>query len=598
MHKEKKWALIRKSADYKGLSEHFHVDPVIIRLMINRGIEPEEMNDFLHPRESMLHDPSKLLHAGDAVELLSDAISTGMKIRVIGDYDIDGIMSVYILTKAIEHCGGIVSWAIPERIRDGYGLNPRLVEAAKADGTGLIITCDNGIAAGSAISLAKSYGIKVIVTDHHQIPYDDIGAEVLPDADVVVDPHLKDDHYPFSDICGAVVAWRLSELLIKNFEKNGIERDRKLDNYFLQAAAVATVGDVMPLRDENRAIVALGLNAMKTGPQPGLRALMDATETGPDKLDAFRIGFVLGPCLNASGRIETADIGEKLMQTDDYNEAQKLAGKLSILNEERKTETKDGTDLAMDMAESEEYSRDTVLVLYLPGVRESVAGIIAGRVRERTAKPVIVFCDSEADSGSLKGSARSIPAYNMYERLHDAERYLTVYGGHPMAAGMTIPRENLDGLREYLNDHSGLKEDDLFDEQDIDCDMTFEYLCSHHELMDELSLLEPFGNGNEKPVFAVSQARIVSARTIGKDNQYLKLVLKDRYGRSIDALCFSGAEDLMADLEARYGLSLDRGYNVKSTGDIRITVSYYPSVNEYKGIKTTQCIITDYLLPD
>lgn len=598
MHKEKKWALIRKSADYKGLSERFHVDTVLIRLMVNRGVEPEKMNDFLHPGESMLHDPSELLHALEAVEMLSDAIRSGTKIRVIGDYDIDGIMSVYILTKAIGHCGGIVSWAIPERIRDGYGLNPRLVEEAEADGIGLIITCDNGIAAGSAIGLARSYGIRVIVTDHHQIPYDDSGEEVLPEADVVVDPHLKEDHYPFSDICGAVVAWRISELLIRNFEKYGIGKDRILENYFLQAAAVATVGDVMPLRDENRVIVALGLKAMKDTPQPGLRALMDVTETSPDKLNAFRIGFVLGPCLNASGRIETADIGEKLMQTDDFKEALKLAGRLSELNEERKTETKDGTDKAMSMAESGEYSRDTVLVLYLSGVRESIAGIIAGRVRERTAKPVIVFCDSEADSGSLKGSARSIPAYNMYERLHDAEKYLTVYGGHPMAAGMTIPRENLDAFRKYLNDHSGLKADDLFDEQDIDCDMSFGYLCSHPEIMDELSLLEPFGNGNEKPVFAVSRAVIVSAKTIGKDNQYLKLVLKDRYGKCIDALYFSGAEDLMEDLSRRYGLSFDSGCPVKSTGDISITVSYYPSVNEYRGVKTIQCIITDYLLPD
>lgn len=588
MKKEQRWFIKQKKVDFLSIAERLGVDPLIVRLMTNRDIEPEDMGSYLHPVREDLHDPH-LLHDGQkTAEYLADAIHRGKKIRVIGDYDIDGIMATYILHTALLRVGADASWAIPDRIRDGYGLNPVLVEEARADGVEVILTCDNGIAAGTAIQVARDAKMTVLVTDHHSIPMEG-EKEVLPNAHAIVNPHLKDCQYPFPDLCGAAVAWKIVFLL---YEVCGL--DVNLAWEYLENAAFATIGDVMPLVGENRAIVKLGLESLKRTENKGMRALFEETKTEMEAVNSYLIGYVLGPCINASGRIASARLGVELLECSNQADAKSLAVELVKLNEERKDMTKTGTDHARSMSEEEPYVGDKVLVLYEEGISESVAGIVAGRIREESGKPTLVLTRSENDPCMAKGSGRSIPAYSMFERLSEARDIMDHFGGHPMAAGLTLPIDRVDQLRLFLNEHCGLTEEDLLEEVMIDANMPFSYVQQHPNVISELNLLEPFGNGNSKPLFAQKGLKVLRMKTIGKEGQYLKFTLGAEDGSKVDALYFSDGEGFKKDLMDRFGEEEVKKAEWGKPNRIELMMTYYPSINEYNNVRTVQVIIKDY----
>ncbi len=588
---KKTWRVHPVDADYNALATRYGIEPLTARLIKNRNVPDDEIGTYLHPTRDDIHDPHVLKDGMLAAEIMMDAIHARQKIRIIGDYDIDGIMSTYILYSAITRVGGDVDYRVPHRIEDGYGLNPKLVEEANDAGIDLIITCDNGISAVDAVREAKELGMTVIITDHHAIPYDDAGNEKLPIADAIVNPHLKDDPSTYKEICGACVAWKYMFLL---YELAGLDVDLAWE--FLPYAAFATVGDVMPLTGENRAIVKLGITALKLTQNVGLQALYKATSTPPERIDSYRIGFVLGPCLNASGRMSTAKLGVELLLEQDPSKAKEIAEELVQLNEERKDITQSGTDNAYIMAEEAPYVDDNVLVLFLPEIPESIVGIVAGRVREHTAKPAIVLTVSEANHEVAKGSARSIPAYRMNEKLHEAESLLIGYGGHPMAAGLSLPVGDVDTLRIFLNEHSGLTEEDIVDELMIDADMPFTYLLQHTALIDELKTIEPFGNENEKPVFADKQIKIRRLQKIGKESQFLKLSLEDRYGGRVDAVYFRDSVTFLDDLKNKYGAKAVEDAFRGKENPMELAVSYYPDWNEYRGMVSVQVVVTGYHL--
>ncbi|MDD6667910.1 MAG: single-stranded-DNA-specific exonuclease RecJ [Lachnospiraceae bacterium] len=587
----KKWTIRRHGEDYQAIGRELGVNPLLVWMMMNREIPREEMESYLHPKRSDLGNPHTLLDGDKAADILCHAIESHQKIRIMGDYDIDGIMSTYILHSGLRSLGADCDYQIPHRVRDGYGLNPRLVEEAAEEGRQVLVTCDNGISSFDAIRSAKEKGMTVIVTDHHAIAADEHGEDKLPPADALVNPHRKDDPTTYKEICGAVVAWKFLDLV---YEKSGKGSASEEWWKFLPFAAIATVGDVMPLREENRAIVKLGLSAMRDLDNIGLSALIEEKQLDKRHMTAFQIGFVLGPCLNAAGRLESALQGVELLECQDRARAAEIAGHLADLNEKRKKETEHGVDEAEFLLKEEGWDKDRVLVIYEPDVPESVVGIVAGRIRERTNKPTIVLTDGQDE---VKGSARSIEAYHMYNSLLEVSDLLDKFGGHPMAAGMSLPRGNVDRFRKALNDKCRLTDEDLTQNLRIDADMTFFYLLKHPELVGELDLLEPFGNGNEKPVFAESHTRVLKMRTIGKEGQYLKFTLQGKNQARIEALYFGDGVEMKKDLTEAFGEDQVEAAMWGRANRLCLTVAYYPTINSFRGSESVEVIISDYLIP-
>ncbi|WP_458458894.1 single-stranded-DNA-specific exonuclease RecJ [Pseudobutyrivibrio sp.] len=585
-----KWILQRKAADYATLSAKLKVDPVIVRLMVNRGLSTyEEMEEYLHPTLNNLPDPHLFADMDEACELLMEAIDEGTKIRVVGDYDVDGIMSTYILTTALREVGADVDYAVPHRMVDGYGINPEMVQTAFDEGIRFIITCDNGIAAAPAIDLAKELGMTFVVTDHHEVPFELAADGVtkiqqIPHADAVVDPKRDDCNYPFKGICGAQVAWKLVDVL---YEFLGIEKEKA--DAFLQFASIATVCDVMELKGENRSTVYHGIKAIENTDNIGLNALLARNELKGKPLSCYHLGFIIGPCLNASGRLDTAGRAIELLMETDEAKALAMANELVELNGQRKTMTQTGIDRAKEQIESSDLKNDRVLVIYIPELHESLAGIVAGRIRETYNKPVLVITDAEEGA---KGSGRSIPAYNMFEELTAVKDVFTKFGGHPMAAGVSLEKEKIDELRRRLNENCTLTEDDMQEIIKIDCDMPLSYITEG--LIDSIDLLAPFGTGNSKPLFALKNIPVQKMAYMGKEGQYLRMSVETEKGETMTALMFRGVEDFERSVEEKYGEASWQGLFSGNSNGVTMDIVYEPSINEFRGNRSVQIIIENF----
>ncbi len=587
---KERWFVTAKRADFQQIGTRFGIDPVIARIIRNRDVVGEDqISKFLYGTTDMLYDPELLYGMSEAADLLTERIRDGHRIMVIGDYDIDGVTSTYILVRALQMLGADVLYEIPERLTDGYGLNIRLIEKAHAEGADTILTCDNGISAVEQIKYAKSLGMTVIVTDHHEPLYKETEAGkewVLPPADVLTDPKLPEDQYPFKHICGAVVAWKLVQTL---FRRAG----RPDTDYlcFLPYAAIATVGDVMDLQDENRIIVRSGLTALERTEDPGLRALIRACGLEGKQLVAYHIGFVIGPCINAGGRLDTARRALKLLLTSDANEAAALASSLCELNEERKDLTARGVEEASRMVEETELGNDRVLVIYLPGCHESIAGIIAGKIRERYYRPTLILTDS-AEEGMLKGSGRSTEEYSMFDELVKCSDLLAKFGGHPLAAGLSLKAANLDAFRRRLNEVCTLTEDQMTAKVMIDVPMPLVYISE--PFVEQLHVLEPFGKGNSKPLFAEKDLKILSARILGKNRNVLKLRVSGQGGSVMDAMSFGDPDALLDFLAEKFGESEKDAVLFGRPNNCTLSVVYYPQINEFRDVRTPQIIIEHY----
>lgn len=587
----KKWMLQRKSANFEEIARKYNISPITARVMRNRDIvTDEEINKFLNGTLDDLYDPFLLKDMDKAVEIICNAIEGGKKIKIVGDYDIDGVCSTAIFIKALNALvpgeGEIITYRLPDRIKDGYGLNMRMIDEALAEGVDLIITCDNGIAAYDEIAYAKQNGLLVVVTDHHEIPVatntDGLTKEyIIPPADAVVNPHQVDCKSPFKEICGGMVAYKVVTALFRHMNSDVVENLEFMDE-LTTLAAFATVGDIMPLVDENRIVVRYGIDRLKHTSIYGLSALMDVTSVQRDKLAAYHIGFILGPCINAAGRLYSAVTALELILSDSYEEALPIAKEVSRANDERKAimekQISTAEEIVTTNADGHDYSNDTVLVLYLPDCHEAIAGLVAGRINERFYKPVIVITDAE---NGAKGSGRSIAAYDMFEELTKVKHLFTKFGGHRMAAGLSLPTENIDELRRLLNINSKLTDDDLIEKLSIDIDMPINYVSK--DLIDDLQKLGPFGNGNPGPLFAQKDLTILSRRTT-KTRTMVFMNLKsgecgDMPEKIIEAKIFANADVVFENLENRD----------------KITVAYSPGINSYMGVDTIQISIKDYL---
>ena len=563
-----------KRADFSGIAARFHISPVTARIIRNRDVEGETAIDrYLNGTLDQLYDPHLMKDMDKAASLILEKIQAGARIRIVGDYDIDGVCSTYLLYRGLSRCGGHVDYQIPERIRDGYGINESIIRKAKKDGIDTIVTCDNGIAALEQVRLAKELGMTVIVTDHHEVVRAEDGSQILPEADAVVNPHRDDCPYPFAGICGGVVAYKLVQVL---YEQNRIPEQEWKD--MLEFAAIATVGDVMKLQDENRIIVRWGLKQIPHTASAGLRALVEACGLDICNLTAYHIGFVIGPCLNASGRLKTAQLALELLLceagTPAALRAEEMAAELKLLNEERKDMTQAGMEQAFEQVDAELADED-VLVVYLPDCHESLAGIIAGRVREAYNKPSFVLTKGE---DCVKGSGRSIESYHMYRALCGVQDLLLKFGGHPMAAGFSLKEGNVGEFRRRLNEQSTLTREDFIPKIWIDVAMPLEYISE--ALVNELKSLEPFGQGNEKPQFAQKNLRIRSLRALGRNNNAVRMTVVTEQGRPMEAMVFTEADKFVE--EAKNSRSMD--------------VIYYPDINEYNGNRTLQIVVRAYKL--
>lgn len=561
-----------KRADFKGIGERFGIDQVTARIIRNRDVIGEKaIEKYLHGSRKDFYSPWLLKDMEKAVSILQEKIENRNRIRIIGDYDIDGVMSTYILLESLRGLGCDVDMMIPNRITDGYGINEHLIEQAWQEGRDTIITCDNGIAAVTQIRKAKDLGMTVIVTDHHEVPFEDLEGgrkEILPPADAIVNPKQKACSYPFAGLCGAVVAMKVMEAL---YEKMAPEVD--LVDKMLPFAGIATIGDVMDLQDENRILVKEGLQRLHHTTNLGLQELIRVNNLEPENISPYHIGFILGPCLNASGRLDTAKRALQLLLADSREEAAVLAGDLKNLNESRKEMTAQGLEKAIEQVESTSMMEDTVLVVFLPECHESLAGIIAGRLRERYHKPSFVLTRGEE---GVKGSGRSIESYSMYEKLCECKEYLTKFGGHPMAAGLALEEENVERFRRKLNEQSGLTEEDLVEKVTIDVPMPIHYI--RKDLVQELSLLEPFGKGNEKPLFAQKNLWISQMRVFGKNRNVVKMRLTDENGYPMDGVYFGNGDEFAEE----------------GRGKRKISIVYYPDINMYQGRESLQVIIRHY----
>lgn len=561
-----------KRADFKGIGERFGIDQVTARIIRNRDVIGEKaIEKYLHGSRKDFYSPWLLKDMEKAVAILQEKIENRNRIRIIGDYDIDGVMSTYILLESLRGLGCDVDMMIPNRITDGYGINEHLIEQAWQEGRDTIITCDNGIAAVTQIRKAKDLGMTVIVTDHHEVPFEDLEGErkeILPPADAIVNPKQKACSYPFAGLCGAVVAMKVMEAL---YEKMAPEVD--LVDKMLPFAGIATIGDVMDLQDENRILVKEGLQRLHHTTNLGLQELIRVNNLEPENISPYHIGFILGPCLNASGRLDTAKRALQLLLADSREEAAVLAGDLKNLNESRKEMTAQGLEKAIEQVESTSMMEDTVLVVFLPECHESLAGIIAGRLRERYHKPSFVLTRGEE---GVKGSGRSIESYSMYEKLCECKEYLIKFGGHPMAAGLSLEEENVERFRRKLNEQSGLTEEDLVEKVTIDVPMPIHYI--RKDLVQELSLLEPFGKGNEKPLFAQKNLWVSQMRVFGKNRNVVKMRLTDENGYPMDGVYFGNGDEFAEE----------------GRGKRKISIVYYPDINMYQGRESLQVIIRHY----
>ena len=567
-----KWFLTMKKADFNSIARKYHISPITARLIRNRDVIGDEAIDFyLNGTIADLYDGMLMQDMDKAVEILAEKIGEEKQIRIIGDYDIDGVNATYILQEGLSGLGAHVDTDIPDRIKDGYGLNIDLINRALDDGVDTIITCDNGIAAADEIAYGKKNGLTVIVTDHHEVPYVEMNGEkeyLLPMADAVVDPHRADCGYPFKGLCGAAVAYKLVEALY-----NVMQRDPEDVDYLMENVAIATVGDVMDLTGENRIFVKQGLEMLKRTKNQGLKALIECTGIDVERLSAYHIGFVLGPCINASGRLDTAKRALELLNAKTRREAVMLAEDLKALNDSRKEMTEKGVEEAVQMIESTSLKDDKVLVVYLPDCHESIAGIIAGRIRERYYRPVFVL--TKAEDG-VKGSGRSIEAYDMFAQMCRCRALFTKFGGHKLAAGLSLEEGNVQRFRETINTLCDLTEEDLQEKVSIDMQLPFPYITE--QLVQELELLEPFGKGNPKPLFAGKDLRVISPRIFGKNRNVLKCRLEDMQGNQMEAVYFGDVEKCLKTMEEKKIMAF----------------TYYPSVNEYMGRRTMQVTIVDY----
>ena len=583
-----RWVLLRKGADFEEIGKKYQISPRLACLIRNRDVIGEEAVDrYLNGTISDLYDGMLMKDMDKAIDILKEKILEDKKIRVIGDYDIDGVNATYILLEGLERLGADVDSDIPDRIRDGYGLNRHLVERAYEAGVDTLITCDNGIAAADEIAYGKEMGMTVIVTDHHEVPFDEHDGEKryrIPPADAVMDPKQPNCLYPFKGLCGAAVAYKLMEALWESMGKDSADLDDLIEN-----VAIATIGDVMDLEDENRIFVKEGLQMLRRTKNPGLKALIECTGIDKNSLNSYHIGFVLGPCINASGRLDTAKRALELLRAGTQKEADILAGDLKALNDSRKDMTEEAVKQAEEQVETTTISKDKVLVVYLPDCHESLAGIVAGRIRENYYKPVFVLTDAEE---GVKGSGRSIDGYHMYEELNKCKEFLTKFGGHRLAAGLSLPKENVGKFREMLNKNCTLTEEEMKEKVTIDMEMPFG--CVTEGLVKELELLEPFGKGNTKPVFAARDVTLLGARILGKNRNVLKLQVQDVNGCRIEAMLFHHADDFLGKLEEQYGKTEVEALLKGRGRQIRISMTYYPDINEYMGEKTPQIVVTHY----
>lgn len=583
-----RWVLLRKGADFEAIGKKYQISPRLACLIRNRDVIGEEAVDrYLNGTISDLYDGMLMKDMDKAIDILKEKILEDKKIRVIGDYDIDGVNATYILLEGLERLGADVDSDIPDRISDGYGLNRHLVERAYEAGVDTLITCDNGIVAADEIAYGKEMGMTVIVTDHHEVPFDERdGAKRyrIPPADAVIDPKQPDCLYPFKGLCGAAVAYKLMEALWESMGKDSADLDDLIEN-----VAIATIGDVMDLEDENRIFVKEGLQMLRRTKNPGLKALIECTGIDKNSLNSYHIGFVLGPCINASGRLDTAKRALELLRAGTQKEADILAGDLKALNDSRKDMTEEAVKQAEEQVETTTISKDKVLVVYLPDCHESLAGIVAGRIRENYYKPVFVLTDAEE---GVKGSGRSIDGYHMYEELNKCKELLTKFGGHRLAAGLSLPKENVGKFREMLNKNCTLTEEEMKEKVTIDMEMPFG--CVTEGLVKELELLEPFGKGNTKPVFAARDVTLLGARILGKNRNVLKLQVQDVNGCRIEAMLFHHADDFLGKLEKQYGKTEVEALLKGRGRQIRISMTYYPDINEYMGKKTPQIVVTHY----
>ena len=571
-----KWFVAMKKADFNGIAEKYQISPIIARLMRNRDVIGDEAIDFyLNGTVEDLYDGLLMKDMDRAVDILKEKIEEGKKIRVIGDYDIDGVNATYILQQGLAGLGADVDTDIPDRIKDGYGLNQMLIDRALEDDVDTIVTCDNGIAAMSEIAYGKENGMTIVVTDHHEVPYLEENGEkkyLLPPADAVVDPHRADCEYPFKGLCGAAVAYKLVEVLYRVSGKSEQEVEHLQDN-LMENVAIATIGDVMDLVGENRVFVKKGLELLKTTKNEGLHALMQCTGVDTANLNTYHIGFVLGPCINAGGRLDTAKRALELLNASNRREAVTLAADLKELNDSRKEMTEEGVEEAVRQIESSSWKDDQVLVVYLPECHESIAGIIAGRIKERYYRPTFVLTRGET---GVKGSGRSIEAYDMFAEMSRCRELFTKFGGHKLAAGLSLEEENVEVFRKRINELADLTEDDLQMKVSIDMRLPFPYI--NEELIHELKILEPFGKGNGKPLFAESKLRVIQPRIFGKNRNVLKCRLEDQQGNQMEAVYFGEVEDCLRQMEKKQIMSF----------------TYYPSINEYMGRRTIQLTIVNY----
>ena len=567
-----KWVVTAKRADFQAIGEKFHIDPVIARLIRNRDVTDEsKIREYLTGTIEDLPSPWLMKDMRKAVDILKEKISAQAKIRIIGDYDIDGVTSTYVLLKGLTRIGGKVDTYIPDRVADGYGIHEHLINRAEEDGIDTIVTCDNGIAAAAEIDMARKKNMTVIVTDHHEIPYREINGTrqvLLPPANAILNPKQSDCDYPEKGLCGAVVAFKL---IIALYEEYGISR-KELEDYY-ELAAIATVGDVMDLQGENRILVKEGLRRLKDTENIGLRELIRANGLEDMKITSYHVGFVLGPCINASGRLDTAARSLALLNAKDREKAARLAGDLTALNQSRKALTEKGKEEAIQMVETTSLGQDRVLVIFLPDCHESIAGIIAGRIREKYHRPSIVLTRGET---GIKGRGRSIEGYSMFEELVKCADLMTQFGGHPMAAGLSMEEKNVEEFRRRLNENCTLTEEDLRPKVIIDVPMPVSYIT--RELIEQISLLEPFGKGNTKPVFAQKGLRVLESRVFGKNRNVAKVKLMDPSGTVMDGVYFGEAEEFVRFID----------------GKDSISVTYYPEINIFRGRESIQIVIQNY----
>ncbi len=567
-----KWFVKMRKADFNGIAAKYHISPILARLIRNRDVvEDQEIDRYVGGTLADLHDGMQMKDMDRAVEILRNKIRDGASIRVIGDYDIDGVNATYILQEGLSGLGAHVDTDIPDRIRDGFGLNKMLIDRALEDGIDTIITCDNGIAAQDEISYGKEQGMTIVVTDHHEIPYletDGVREYQMPPADAVVDPHRPDCEYPFKGLCGAAVAYKLVEALYRAMEEDGGRIVHLIEN-----VAIATVGDVMDLCGENRIFVKKGLEMLRNTQNEGLKALIKCTGIPEERISAYHIGFVLGPCINASGRLDTAKHALALLNAREAEEAARLAGELKDLNDSRKVMTEEGVEQAVAMIEETSLKDDKVLVVYLPECHESIAGIIAGRIRERYYRPVFVLTSAE---DGVKGSGRSIENYHMFEEMSRCRELFTRFGGHKLAAGLSLKEENVEIFRKKINELTTLTEEDLVEKVSIDMQLPLAYLSER--LIRELELLEPFGKGNQKPLFVEKNLRVISPRIVGKNQNVLKFQVEDSRGLRMDAVYFGDVRACMDYMKQRK----------------RMAFTYYPSINEYMGRRSLQITVVHY----